>query len=748
MKIMKKILNYLLIAATVCGISLAATSCKDDDDDNGGNDENMELWESTGSSLSMEDSQLSSLIASFADVQESELLQTNGWKQKTYEAVLGLVLDESRPTVRSIEVGTVDYADERALTLLNSFCIDGSNPSGFTYSNAEVGTVSYQHGGGSDANTLAVINIDVKQLPGISQLRMVKELPANAATFGYYSQGDIVRKDGRLWICTTPALKEGDYAYFITLRNTHRTESCNWGTYKDYVYNHNDPMADYTQVAIWLNTFMMSKEHYDEVISHLQQGGVSSTEEISQLVPATNAQRLAFIKHLYYEPDSIPVEPLNLSEWISKNWWDNTPKTNGRHCSPHGLLLANKFRYAYSPCEYWVPFVSWTKGSDQDAMIAKLRGLASQVGTRNGEHFQHHISTKESIRDIDIRNEFVTSEYNIVVAAVYWRHSYYNGNQWAMFNFTQDWAEHPWHKMQITNNPWVSRNVTTSKLDFIDTGEPNPAVEAVWVKKEGTDIASTIRNDEVKLYSIIGTNGKFYDSIKAATDDGTEAMAFVTYLGDNKRVEKDQEWNGLAMALETQKERPYLAMPPCETIPKEYEPLQTVNDFTGWATTKTLVEKSTRNEDFQAAKVCYNYGDKKRMTARQAEFSSWFLPSYGQWVLAITAMGYKHAFKDNLPTISVAQEGADDAQEEAMGDAGLEYLVPFLKIHDKENDPDQYAIFWTSTSMDEDNAYTFSNLHSWGTGGDSFHWQYNKWDNMAVMPFIAFKYGGGATEEQ
>ena len=34
---MKKITNYLLIAATVCGLSLAATSCKDDDNDNGNN---------------------------------------------------------------------------------------------------------------------------------------------------------------------------------------------------------------------------------------------------------------------------------------------------------------------------------------------------------------------------------------------------------------------------------------------------------------------------------------------------------------------------------------------------------------------------------------------------------------------------------------------------------------------------------------------------------------------------------------
>ena len=166
------------------------------------------------------------------------------------------MLDQSRPTVRSIEVGTVEYADQRAMTLLSELGINDRNPSGFTYNNANVGTVSYQHGGGSDANTLAVINIDVKQLPGISQLRMVKELPANAATFGYYSQGDIVRKDGRLWICTYPALKEGDKTYFITLRNTHRTDNCNWGGRADLKYFKADRMSCNSYRANYFRLFL------------------------------------------------------------------------------------------------------------------------------------------------------------------------------------------------------------------------------------------------------------------------------------------------------------------------------------------------------------------------------------------------------------------------------------------------------------------------------------------------------------
>ena len=121
------------MVAMACFLSMGFTACSDDDNNNNSG-ENMEQLESTGGEVSMEDIQLSTLISNFAEA------------------------------------------------MLRELGIDGSNPSGFTFTSASVGTVSYQHGGGTDANTLAVINLDVRQLPGISQLRMVKALPANIST--------------------------------------------------------------------------------------------------------------------------------------------------------------------------------------------------------------------------------------------------------------------------------------------------------------------------------------------------------------------------------------------------------------------------------------------------------------------------------------------------------------------------------------------------------------------------------------
>ena len=103
----KNIFHFALMAAMVCGLSLAATSCKDDDkSDNNG--ENMEQLASTGGDLTMEEVQLSSLISNFSAVQADELLAQSGWQQKTYDVDFGMVLDESRPTVRTVEVGTLE----------------------------------------------------------------------------------------------------------------------------------------------------------------------------------------------------------------------------------------------------------------------------------------------------------------------------------------------------------------------------------------------------------------------------------------------------------------------------------------------------------------------------------------------------------------------------------------------------------------------------------------------------------------
>lgn len=522
---MKKYFRYALMGVLTVGLSLAVTSCKDDDKDGGG--ENMEQLESTGGEVSMEDIQLSTLISNFAEVQADELLAQSGWQSKTYEATLGLVLDESRPTVRTIEVGTIEAADERAEAMLRELGIDGQSPSGFTFANASVGTVSYQHGGGTDANTLAVINLDVRQLPGISQLRMVKALPANDGTFGYYGRGDIVKKDGRLWICTRPATKRGDFAYFVSFWTRHRTDNCRWGTYKDMVYLASDEMASETDLISWLHTFVMWEEGYEKVIRCLSEKGITNADDIEQLVPANRIDRRALINKLHIKPIDLPVEPLAMPDWIDRNKWGDTPKANGRYCAPRSLLLANKFRYAINPCEYWVPFITWATVAEAKEIDESLKSLKSQSAKTNSNHFQYDISTVVDILDNGTKlDNGGADKCQYVVAAVHWKHEYYAGNQWAIFDFTKDWND----KENVNNTNvddislWLSCNIVSGTLKFRDDGEANNTVESVWVARE-----NDLENIE---------DGDFGDELKNKPDDETG----VYQPGDMVEDETGTKW--------------------------------------------------------------------------------------------------------------------------------------------------------------------------------------------------------------
>jgi len=753
---MKKTFRYALMAVLTVGLSFAATSCKDDDKSDNNNGENMEQLESTGGEVSMEDIQLSTLISNFAEVQADELLAQSGWQSKTYEATLGLVLDESRPTVRSIEVGTLEAADERAEAMLRELGIDGQSPSGFTFSSASVGTVSYQHGGGSDANTLAVINLDVRQLPGISQLRMVKALPANEVTFGYYGRGDIVQKNGRLWICTRPAAKKGDYAYFISFWTNHRTDNCRWGTYKDMVYLAKDEMASETDLVSWLHNFVMSENNYNLVISYLHKKNITKTDDIEQLVPPTNDIRRELIKRLHVNIDSLPVTPLSMPEWIDRNKWGDTPKANGRYCAPRSLLLANKFRYAIDPCEYWVPFISWATVSEATDIKAALNDLKTQNAKTNSNHFQFDVSTPVDILDNQTKQTYNADKCQYVLAAVYWTHNYYNGNQWAMFDFTKDWNDK--ENLNNTNvddiSLWLSCNIVSGTLKFQDNGEPNASVQKVWVAREDTELEekeedknneSKIHKDEVKLYSIIGTNGKFYDNVQKARDAGTKPMAIVTYLGETKRAERGKEWNGLAMALDRLPKRyQYTDDDHYEEacVPPTFKGAQADKDFTGWETTQTLVGGCSKAHDHQAAKVCNTYaGDSLQLTARQTEFSSWFLPSFGQWVATVKALGVKYYYESETRVYFVGQ----GTMEKGFTDAGVPNLWNYLKMVGTSND--DYNI-WSSTAADAERAYAFQNTAKYTINDYFNHWAPTQDDLNYVIPFIAFKYAGGGTIEQ
>ena len=743
----------MLMAVLTVGLSLAVTSCKDDDkSDNNG--ENMEQLESTGGDLTMDEVQLSSLISNFSAVQADELLAQSGWQQKTYDVDFGMVLDESRPTVRTVEVGTLEEADEEACALLDQLGIDFQSPAGFTFANAQVGTVSYQHGGGTDANTLAVINLDVKQLPGISQLRLVKTMPANAGDAPRYHLGDIIRKKGdqRLWLCVRQSSDVGGHAYFVSFWTDHPKDNCGWGSENDYVYKASKPMASQLTLGYWMALYLMNDDGYTRLTGKLEKKGVKG--RIDDLIPSTQEIRAELIDSLRsgvgYKVYREPLESAERMEWMK---WDNTTKANGRIIAPYGRLLCDKFRWASGLYhDYWVPCLNWIDSNINVAFEEALNGEPSQ---NEGSHFKWKMSPEWNFAARQMADDPILKKFRVVCTAVYWQHKYYNNNQWAMFDFTKDWAEHPTQANQYAGkSKWLTRNITSSELVITDTGEALKGYDEVWVavndqelieNEEDKNDENKIHKEEVKLYSIIGTNGKFYDNVQKARDAGTKPMAIVTYLGETKRAERDKEWNGLAMALDKlPKKYRYTDddhyEQPCQ--PPTFMGAQAHKDFTGWETTQTLVGGCGRAHDHQAAKVCNAYaGDSLQLTARQTEFSSWFLPSFGQWVATVKALGVKYYYESETMVYFVG----NGTMEKGFKDAGVPNLWNYLKMVGTSQSINN---IWSSTAADAERAYAFQNTAKYTINGFSNYWAPYQSDMNYVIPFIAFKYGGGGTIDQ
>ena len=477
---MKNIWNFALMAVLTVGLSLAATSCKDDDN----NSENNEQSESA-SGMTIEEIQLSSLINSFAGMQAEEQLAQAGWKQKTYQTQVGLALNESRPTVRTIAVGTVDEADQQAFALLGALGIDLSNPSGFNYSNNQVGTVSYQHGGGSDANTLAVINIDVKQLPDITQLQMVKEMPANAGEeWPRYRVGDIIKKNNRMWVCASEAGGPGGNAYFVSFFTDHAKDNRNWsGHGSDYVYKADKPMASAYTLKQWMKNILLDDKNYRKISSTM----VRYSETLYQIVPPTETERQMVIDSLKTGVSDIELRnPVNEPKETVRFRWTAAPDINGLIIAPRGRLLCDKFRYAMGTTySYWVPCLSYIDEIGLEAFKGRVNEEPSQ---NEGSHFKWTYSEELDAKTkyFDVEHRFVPIEhYRIVLTAVYWQHKNYEGNKWFVFDFTKDWAKHPKYGAQWqaseTKTQWSRCNITSSEMVYADKGKMIDGVEEIYV---------------------------------------------------------------------------------------------------------------------------------------------------------------------------------------------------------------------------------------------------------------------------
>ena len=189
-----------MMATLVTSLGWSISSCSDDDDKN---DDGRTAEDIAQDPFEKESKAGHALFRLVSQLAVGDSLPDN-WKTATFEPSIGQVLDESQPFVRTI---TVNNAKE-AVNRYNS--LTGKNlpatTTNDTYQVDGVGSLTLNVG---SSNTIATIDVNVKQLPKLTQLRLVSvsSVGENGSFSGepYYRFGDVVEdKEECNWICVRP----------------------------------------------------------------------------------------------------------------------------------------------------------------------------------------------------------------------------------------------------------------------------------------------------------------------------------------------------------------------------------------------------------------------------------------------------------------------------------------------------------------------------------------------------------------
>ncbi|MBQ8128562.1 MAG: hypothetical protein IJ176_09205, partial [Prevotella sp.] len=204
---MKKIFDFVLTAALMGGLSLAAISCSDDKL----SDEEKQQQAEEQAEQGLDDAaEFWSVVGQLTD----DPMPDEGWQTATYAPSIGEP-DGANTAVRIVATNDAETAAARFAQLTGAD-IDESTTD-YTYQNEHVGTLRYRR---TDGQSLAVVDVDIKQMPGLSQIIYQAPEGDNGYFNGtaYYRFGDVVKKlnsDGQYdyWICVRPAFgpaKKGD----------------------------------------------------------------------------------------------------------------------------------------------------------------------------------------------------------------------------------------------------------------------------------------------------------------------------------------------------------------------------------------------------------------------------------------------------------------------------------------------------------------------------------------------------------
>ena len=598
------IMHYALCILMLSALSMSVSSCKDDDDDKDG----RSAEEIAQDPYEKESEAGNALYRLLSQLSVCDSLPDN-WKTATFEPRIGMVLDQSQPRVRTISVNDVAEAVARYNSLTGKNLPETTTSD--TYKVDDIGTLSFTAGG---TGTVAIIDVNVKQLPQLQQLRMVKasDIGENGSFSGdaYYRFGDVVQdKNGCYWICARPAYSPD------------KKEDTHWFSFQIV---EKDNLKNYTKKGCKPQTYPVSLGVQKEKMQYLVQLLSILANPNGYATKAGTAGNYFGGKGLGgLNEDAMTVEDLKLQAtlWDKKKIWDKVKPASDDH------ITAQTFKNSFTKPVSLIYEKGSTSGKELTIPVINYTGA--------GDFFKN--------KPVEVKIPINMEDHSFNITMNFTK----NGTA-----YSENWGVPDAYVVRYKTGYQLSSN-------WLFTPDATKAIPGVTEVYRFNAEKDNIMNEPLETPVVgcfIGKDGKYYASKAIADQNGGGAVAIVVYYNKNDRVDSKMGYHGLAMALQDAGKAEWghtfnltkdcLADDDAKALFNARNSIP--EKLNGILSTQWLATGTCGNTNHPAAQLCYSMDP-----IGKEGFSRWFLPAAGHWIKALTGMGMTwegEAFKKGAQT--------------------------------------------------------------------------------------------------
>ena len=703
----RRVYKKVLTAAAVVVLGLGMGSCVDNID-NGTTPSEKEQQEQDAKLAKAQN--FWAVVSHLVDVDD----YTEDYADKTFEPVYGV--EGAETGTRYVYTNDAATAAERFADLVDRDDIDEDTP-WYTYDDPDVGKLVYTKGSG---RILATVDVDIKQIPNLKKIVYMPGAYANGSFQGkaYYRFGDVVKRpvllyggqiDYEYWICVRPSFGpegKGDSHWvcvnLLPIENT-------------WYFNSTSNEKNY-----FLPTMLGTNEEHMQNLAELLYAIYFPEKWEENIAESRNSNGKLKIFH-DFSPNKTGYH--NMCFWtnVQEQWRDHDIlkkafNYDGDEQAFKDMLEGDGLRLLYKGYS-WLKTFSWN---------CTLYEAHYQNGTDLNEKNMHKVSYDKpnaDMQDFGMDCRRMGKFYND--RSLYEKYSQFFNND----------GHYRWTIRHATGKELTTgyRYDKQSKIEGIDEvyryyHDAFPVENLTEAGPEETP--AEVDDNHLRVGYIIGRYGNFYKTYDIAEIRGGGAKAMVVYKGGDKRVEKDKDWNGLAIALnDLEDDKAYceagMDTELCTTKATTGEQMLICLD--GWAMTKKLKDHACNaNHRHPAAEAVW-------IREKPQNCSEWFIPSTGQWSLAMEGLGFggytyiEEADQWLFPTIGKWPWNQANIN---TGDAGLKAFMYMTSTEGRRSD-----------DIDaNNNRNEYIHCFKFTDELGPVYTTKEKTEKTSIRPFIAFKY--------